>query len=269
MSSRAKEAPSAAQTPAAIPESSAGVQSQLESILRTAKDKKSKQLDDLVDSLKIPDSANWFVATFGEELGPSLDATYNNSWKDYEELVTRLFRDEASGRHFQVFVKEYSALSPAPSDSFIQAILQNSKNPLNLYTASVGKGSPMSALPGIYTRIQGSFRIVNWRTFYSLPNVKPIRVRPPAGSVLKQLIRQVNPVLPAELRGKKLQGTVLVHIVIDRDGNVIRAEPASGPPELHQVSVDAVRQWLFKPTLLNGEPVEVDTTVTIVYSIAQ
>ena len=75
--------------------------------------------------------------------------------------------------------------------------------------------------------------------------------------------------LPPELRGKKLQGAVLVHIVIDRDGNVLRAELVSGQPELIKGSLDAVRQWLFKPTLLNGDPVEVDTTVTIMYSITQ
>jgi hypothetical protein len=246
-----------------------GVQWQLESILRIAKDKKSKQLDDLVNNLQIPDSANWFSATFGEELGSSLAPTYNNSWKDYEELVANMFRDEASGKHFQVFVKTYSALSPDPGDSFIQAILQNSKVPLKLYTASVGKDRPIGTLPGIYVYIQGFFRIVNWRTFYGLPNVKPIRIRLGTGSALNQLIRRVNPVLPADLRGKKLQGTVVVHIVVDLDGNVILAEPASGPPELLQVSADAVRQWLFKPTLLNGDPVEVDTAVTIIYSITQ
>jgi outer membrane biosynthesis protein TonB len=58
----------------------------------------------------------------------------------------------------------------------------------------------------------------------------------------------------------------VLHIVIDRDGGVVRADPVSGPPELAKESVDAVRQWLFKPTLLNGDPVEVDSTVSIVFS---
>jgi TonB family protein len=263
------EAPTPTQTPAAIPESSAGLKSQLEAILRIAKDKKSRQLDNLVNELQIPNDADWFSATFGEELGSSLAATYNDSWKDYGELVVRMFRDEASAKQFQVFVKEYSASSPVPSDPFIQAILQNSKIALKLYAASVGKARPIDTLPGIYVYYQGSFRLANWRTFYGLPNVKPVRIRLGTGSALNQLIRLVNPVLPPELRGKKLQGTVLVHIVIDRDGNVIRAEPVSGPPELIKGALDAVRLWLFKPTLLNGDPVEVDTAVTINYSITQ
>jgi hypothetical protein len=261
------EAPTPTQTPAAIPESSAGLKSQLEAILRIAKDKKSRQLDSLVNELQIPDDADWFSTTFGEELGSSLAATYNDSWKDYEEVVVRMFRDEASGNQFQVFVKEYSASSPVPSDSFIQAILQNSKIALKLYTASTGRDHPIDTLPGIYIYYQGSFRLANWRTFYGLPNVKTPRVRFGTGVALSQLIRRVNPVLPPALRGKKLQGTVLVHILIDRDGSVVRADPVSGPIELFKPSVDSVLQWLFKPTLLNGDPVEVDTTVSIVYSI--
>ena len=86
------EAPTSTQTPTSIPESSAGLKSQLEAILRIAKDKKSKQLDNLVNELQIPGDADWFSATFGEELGSSLAATYNDSWKDSGEAVARMFR---------------------------------------------------------------------------------------------------------------------------------------------------------------------------------
>jgi hypothetical protein len=264
----ANEIAHAAQTPSALPESPSGLQSQLETILRAARDRNSKQLDDLVSDLQIPESANWFSATFGEELGSVLAATYNNSWKSYEYAVAQMFRASSSGKHFQVFVKEYSSSSPVPSDPFIQAILQNSNLPLRLYTCGVGKDHPIGSLPGIYVYIQGSFRIVNWQTFYGLPNVKPARIRVDTSVAMSQLIRQVNPVHSPENRQKHLQGTVQLHIVIDRDGSVVRAEPVSGPPELTQESVDAVRQWLFKPTLLNGDPVEVDTTVTIIFSNA-
>jgi hypothetical protein len=256
------------QTPAATPESSSGLKSQLESILRIAKDKNSNQIDDMVNGLQIPEDANWFSATFGEELGSSLASTYKDSWKDYKYAVAQMFRENPSGKHFQVFVKEYSPSSPVPSDSFIQAILQNSKIPLKLYTASVGKDRPIGTLPGLYIYSQGAFRIVNWRTFYGLPNVKPVRIRVGTATAMNQLVRQVNPVRSAEARQEHLQGTVVLHIVIDRDGSVMKADPVSGPPELMKESEDAVRQWLFKPTLLNGDPVEVDSTVNIIFSNA-
>src|SRR5579862_1297944 len=227
-----------AQAPAPAPESASSLQAQLESILRIASDKKSKQIDDLVNDLQIPESANWFSTAFGEELGPTLADTYKSSWKDYAELVVRMFRENPWGKHFQVFLKEYSPSSPVPNDSFIQAILQNSKTPLKLYTASVGKDRPIGTLPGIYTYSQGAFRVVNWRTFYGLPNVKPVRIRVDTATAMNQLIRHVNPVRSAEARQEHLHGTVVLHVVIDRDGSVLRADPVSGPAELTKESVD-------------------------------
>jgi protein TonB len=55
----------------------------------------------------------------------------------------------------------------------------------------------------------------------------------------------------------------MVHVVIDRDGNIAQLEPISGPPELINAAAEAARQWRYKPTILNGDPVEVDTTITI------
>jgi hypothetical protein len=268
ISTSGREATRSAQAQVSAPESASGLQAQLESILRIASDKKSKQLDELINGLQIPESADWFSAAFGGELGATLAATYKSSWKDYAEAVVRMFRENASGKHSQVFLKEYSPSSPVPNDSFIQAIFQNSKIPLKLYTASVGKDRPIGTLPGLYIYSQGAFRIVNWRTFYGLPNVKPVRIRVGTATAMNQLIRQVNPVRSAEARQEHLQGTVVVHIVIDRDGSVLRADPVSGPAELAKESVDAVRQWLFKPTFLNGDPVEVDSTVNIIFSNA-
>ncbi|HEU0049733.1 MAG TPA: energy transducer TonB [Nitrososphaera sp.] len=64
---------------------------------------------------------------------------------------------------------------------------------------------------------------------------------------------------------QQAHGTVVVHVVIDRDGNVAQLEPVSGPPELINAAVEAARQWRYKPTILNGDPVEVDATITIAF----
>jgi outer membrane biosynthesis protein TonB len=57
--------------------------------------------------------------------------------------------------------------------------------------------------------------------------------------------------------------------VIGKDGTVEELKVASGPKELQQSSLDAVRQWIYKPFLLNGDPVEVKTTINVVYSLAK
>lgn len=257
---------STAQTAGAIPESSAGLQSQLEAILRAVKDRDPKQFDDLINDLQIPESANWFATTFGEEIGQNLAALYKSSWKDYEDGITNMFRDSGTKKHTRAFVKEFSASTSTANSAFIQAILQNTERSLALYTAGAGKNRESDSLPGVYVYVQGKFRVVNWRTFYDLPNVKPVRIRVSAQVAQAQLLHQVNPVLPPESH-QRVHGTVVLHVVIDRDGNVAQVEAVSGPQELVKATMAAVRQWRYKPTLLNGDPVEVDTTITIVFAL--
>jgi TonB family protein len=252
------------QTAGTIPESGTELQSQLEAILKAARDGDSKQFDGLISDLQIPESPNWFAATFGEEIGQSLAATYKSSWKDYKDNIRNMFRDSGTKKHTHAFVKEFSASSLAHNDAFIQSILRNAKAPLVLYTAGAGKDRESDSLPGVYLYTQGNFRVVNWRTFYDLPKVKPMRIRV-EGQIAPQLVHHINPIPPSDALQQQVHGTVVVHVVIDRDGNVAQLDPVSGPPELINAAVEAVRQWRYKPTTLNGDPVEVDTTIKIAF----
>lgn len=85
-----------------------------------------------------------------------------------------------------------------------------------------------------------------------------------AGNVQQSsLIHRVDPQYPAEARANGVSGTVLLHVIIARDGSVKDVQVVSGSPSLTAAASDAVKLWMYKPTLLNGEPVEVDTTVTV------
>jgi TonB family protein len=77
------------------------------------------------------------------------------------------------------------------------------------------------------------------------------------------LIKSVPPTYPQEAKEQGIQGSVRLHVLVGTDGVVKEASVLSGPPSLTQAAVDAVRQWRYKPYLLNGNPVEVDTTVIV------
>lgn len=66
---------------------------------------------------------------------------------------------------------------------------------------------------------------------------------------------------------KHVQGTVLLHVVIDIEGNVKQVDVLSGPPDLTTAATHAVKQWRYQPTLLDGDPVEVDTTVSVSFAL--
>jgi TonB family protein len=81
------------------------------------------------------------------------------------------------------------------------------------------------------------------------------------------LMYQVAPVYPPLAKSAHVSGTVLLHCVIGTDGTVQNLEYISGPPLLMKSAMDAVRQWRYKPTLINGMAVRVDTTVSVVFTL--
>jgi periplasmic protein TonB len=95
----------------------------------------------------------------------------------------------------------------------------------------------------------------------------PQRVKQGGNVTAASIITQTRPVYPPLARQARIQGNVVLHAIIDKDGKVAQLEVISGHPLLVQSALDAVRQWLYKPTLLNGDPVEVDTTITVSFTL--
>jgi TonB family protein len=98
-------------------------------------------------------------------------------------------------------------------------------------------------------------------------SAKPKRVRVGGGVAAAMLVHQVTPVYPKDAKKQHIQGAVLLHVTIAKDGTVENLVYVSGPPELTPSAMEAVKQWRYKPTLLNGDPVEVDTTISVNYTL--
>ena len=77
------------------------------------------------------------------------------------------------------------------------------------------------------------------------------------------LVNQVKPVYPPLARAARVQGSVLLQVTIDKQGAISNLGVVSGHPLLADAAVEAVRQWQYRPILLNGQPIEVVTTVTV------
>jgi len=91
----------------------------------------------------------------------------------------------------------------------------------------------------------------------------------PAGVMAGNVLKKVAPKYPVEAKQERIQGTIVLNAVINKEGAIEELTVASGPKELQQSSLDAVRQWTYKPYLLNGNPVEVTTTINVIYSLAK
>lgn len=101
------------------------------------------------------------------------------------------------------------------------------------------------------------------------PKPTQTRIRQGGNVTAAKLMNKVQPQYPPLARQTRISGTVRLHAIIGKNGQVEQLEVMSGHPLLVQAALDAVRQWKYQPTQLNGEPVEVDTTIDVIFSLNQ
>lgn len=97
----------------------------------------------------------------------------------------------------------------------------------------------------------------------------PQRVRISQGVTKGLLIHRVEPTYPALAKAARVQGEVVLSAIIDTNGNIANLQLVSGHPMLVPSALQAVQQWRYKPYLLNGQPVEVETTITVIFTLSQ
>jgi protein TonB len=124
-----------------------------------------------------------------------------------------------------------------------------------------GIGGEGGALGGVIGGIVSS-------TPVAVPKAVPQKVRVSQGVAQGLLIHEVHPTYPPLARQARVQGAVVLQAVISKDGSIQNLKVVSGHPMLVQSALDAVKQWRYKPYFLNGEPVEVETSITVNFTLA-
>jgi protein TonB len=96
----------------------------------------------------------------------------------------------------------------------------------------------------------------------------PQRIRISAGVTKGMLIQRIEPSYPTLARSARVQGDVVLSAIISTNGQIENLQLVSGHPMLVPAAIAAVRQWRYKPYLLNGQPVEVETTITVIFTLS-
>ncbi|MGH9503430.1 MAG: energy transducer TonB [Terriglobales bacterium] len=136
---------------------------------------------------------------------------------------------------------------------------------------------PVSTMAGVVGGVPGAAGgqmggviggIIN-STPIAVPHVAtPQRVRVSQGVTQGLLIRKIQPSYPPLARQARIQGSVLLQAEISKDGSIQNLRLISGHPMLAPAAIEAVKQWKYKPYILNGEPVEVETQITVNFTLA-
>jgi len=145
-------------------------------------------------------------------------------------------------------IKEEEAPPPAPTGGVV---------------GGIPGGIPGGQLGGV---IGG---IISSTSMAAVPKLEPVkRIRVSQGVTQGLLIRKIQPPYPAIALAARITGVVELKAIIGKDGNIKELQALSGPPLLIPAAINAVKQWHYRPYLLNGEAVEVETSVTVTFQFA-
>lgn len=97
----------------------------------------------------------------------------------------------------------------------------------------------------------------------------PKRIRIGGNVEAAKVITKVQPIYPESAKAAGIQGSVVLHAIVSKDGKPLALQVLNSQidPDLARAAVEAVSQWRYQPTLLNGEPVEVDTVITVNFTL--
>jgi periplasmic protein TonB len=152
---------------------------------------------------------------------------------------------------------------PSKIPQKIQMIKEEDAPPPMMGSGVVGGvpgGVPGGSMGGIIGGIVGGAAVPKIAT--------PQRVRVSSGVSTGLLIRKVTPNYPPLARQARIQGQVILQAEISKEGTIQNLQLISGHPMLAPAAIEAVKQWRYKPYLLNGEPVAVETQVVVNFSLS-
>jgi periplasmic protein TonB len=128
----------------------------------------------------------------------------------------------------------------------------------------IGIGGPTNG-PGVPGGILLGTPIPTVTVAHPVAPKQPMKIS--SGVAAGQLISPIRPIYPEIAKAARIQGTVVIEATISRQGSIENLQVTEGPPMLRQAAIDAVAAARYRPFLLNGEPVEVQTSIHVIFSL--
>ncbi len=159
--------------------------------------------------------------------------------------------------------------TPTKIPQKVQMIKEEEAPPPMAATGGVVGGVPGGIPGGQLGGVIGS--VITATNLSAVPKFVPVtpqRIRISGGVTKGLLIHRVEPTYPPLARSARIQGDVVLSAIIDANGQITNLQLVSGHPMLVPAALSAVKQWRYKPYLLNGQPVEVETTITVIFTLS-
>jgi len=267
------------------PDSTHGLERLAKDILKAQKQGEGTRASALAESMVLPDPAAWYVQAFGPEIAADEGAKYAAGRRTIPIEILKFFFGALQGQFTDVIAARFAESCDDNAGESAFGTLQLRLQPVPLYELRLRKGDQFLRLFAL-VYVDGGFRFAlppsvhdhfpfvpkavrtegsDSETASAEDELKRIRIG--GNSQGARIITKVTPEYPGTARSEHLQGTVRLHAILAKDGSISHLVVLSGYCSLAKASVDAVRKWRYTPTLVNGNPVEVDTTIDVFFQL--
>jgi len=264
----------------AYPDTTEGLQSLVEDILRAAESKDTAKEIELIHSLLVPEDGKWFLDEFGPGFGASLSAAYRRLASNQEQDLQGIFEADAQRGWMKPKVLRYADAENTefPVDKFLncmdevvplyQTAVNGNRTTFRFARDPNQKGKIIAGDPhGYFVFVQGGFRFIPQEVLMPLPKGRPVQIKLDM-DVMNSKITNKTPIqAPPEAMRKHISGKVVVEVILDVGGNIKESKVLEGDPILSDPVMEIVKMWKFEPTKLDGDPVEVDLQIPFVFQI--
>jgi protein TonB len=158
-------------------------------------------------------------------------------------------------------------IEPARIPTHVEMIQETSAPPQINYDN--GPGVPGSTGKGSGGDVWKSLSDAPPRPSPPPPPAQPVRQFRASSLLQGSIIRKVQPIYPVLAKNAHIQGAVVLEALISKSGRIENLQLVSGHPMLVPATIEAVRQWQYKPYILNGEAIEVETQITVNFTLSE
>ncbi|PYU50428.1 MAG: hypothetical protein DMG48_14025 [Acidobacteria bacterium] len=265
----------AVQTTPLYIQSKDGFRAQLDEIAKCyrAGDKQKERY--LINEFRLPNSEEWFSEHLGSAQSAELAARYDRLFSNFAESLEKTIESVVANRSAELVTELGQGNGEKPSIILAGAKtsgIVSVKEPHLCYGhfAIQVKKKPSASWADTFVYEDGMFRFAGFGAWPFWVWEDGSEGGGPKGGSFSEppiLITRIAPMYPLSARASGLEGVVILHALIDKEGRVKSADILNGDPLLAQAALDAVLQWRYKPSTLGGAPVEAETTARIVFAL--
>ena len=250
-------------------------QSQVSAIIQAYRKHDTTKGRQLIEQFRLPNAHDWFAAHLNPARREEFASRYDRLYENFEESFERTVEDIAAAKGADLGARLKTA-DESPTEDLLFGGKRSgvvTVNPVNLFFCIFQitiKKTPTTSWGSTFVQQDGAFRFIGnggWPFWVWQDHTEGGEPKDGFFIIPAELKYRVDPVYPPEAKANKIQGTVLLHVRIDKEGRVEKAEVVNGHPLLSQAALDAVRQWRYKPAMRRGAAIDKDETVHVVFQL--